>query len=227
MCGRFVLTANPESIQQEFSLSDTPYIEPRYNIAPSQPIAVITNDKPDEITHVQWGLVPSWSKDVKIGYKMINARSETADSKPSFRTPFKYRRCIIPVSGFYEWIKTEDGKQPYYIQATDRDVYGFAGLWEIWRDPEGSELWTATILTTEANEYIGKYHHRMPVILNQPDYEVWLDKETEVGELRMLMQSYSGDKMDAYPVSKAVNTPKNDNPTLIERDDPPQQQSMF
>lgn len=222
-----MLEATPESIQQEFNLSDTPYIEPRFNIAPSQPIAVITNDKPDEITHVQWGLVPSWSKDVKIGYKMINARSETADSKPSFRSPFKYRRCIIPTSGFYEWVKGDDGKQPYYIQATDRDVYGFAGLWEVWRDPEGSELWTATILTCDANEYIGQYHHRMPVILNQPDYEVWLDKETEVGELKMLMQSYPADKMNAYPVSKAVNTPKNDNPMLIERDEPPQQQSMF
>lgn len=227
MCGRFVLDADGQAIQQEFNLSDTPQIESRYNIAPSQPVAIITNDKPDELTHVKWGLVPSWSKDPKIGYKMINARSETAHEKPSFRSPFKRRRCLIPTTGFYEWVKADDGKQPYYIHVSDREVVGFAGLWEVWHGGDGGELWTCTILTTEANEYTSTYHHRMPVILHQDDYSTWLSNDTDVTELRMLMKPYDNDKIEAYPVSKAVNTPKNDNPTLIERDDPPKQQELF
>lgn len=227
MCGRFVLTSDAQVVQQEFNLDSLPQLAPRYNIAPSQPVSIITNDKPSELSIVQWGLIPSWSKDPKIGYKMINARSETVHEKPSFRTPFKYRRCLIPSSGFYEWVKTDDGKQPYFIHLPEQEVFAFAGLWEIWNSPEGEQVWTCTILTTQANEKISSLHHRMPVILDKEARDIWLDKETESGELRMLFAPYDGNKMDYYPVSKAVNHVKNDNPTLIERDEPPKQQSMF
>lgn len=227
MCGRFVLKADAEVVQKEFDLDEIPRLEPRYNIAPSQPVSIITNDVPSELTIVQWGLIPSWSKDPKMAYKMINARSETADTKPSYRSPFKYRRCLIPTNGFYEWVKTEDGKQPYFIHRTDKDVFAFAGLWEIWNSPEGDQVWTCTILTTDANDKISHLHHRMPVILDGDAREAWLDKDSDVGELKAVMQSFDGDKMDFYPVSKQVNSPRNDNPTLLEQNNPPQQQSMF
>lgn len=227
MCGRYVLSATPEQLQQEFNLAELPTIESRYNIAPSQPMAIITNDAPQELTLVKWGLVPHWSKDPAIGNKMINARSETAAEKPSFRASFKYRRCLIPATGFYEWQKTDNGKIPQYIYLQDEPVFSFAGLWSVWTDPEGGELWTATILTTDANQKIKPLHHRMPVILPRESRELWLDKEADPAALQSLMKPYADDEIDYYPVSKAVNKPANDNPTLIERDDPPQQQSLL
>lgn len=227
MCGRFVLNADAQTVQQTFNLDNLPELAPRYNIAPSQPVSIITNDKPSELTIVKWGLIPSWSKDPKIGYKMINARSESIHEKPSFRTPFKYRRCLIPTSGFYEWVKTDDGKQPYFIHLPDEDVFAFAGLWEVWNSPHGEQVWTCTILTTQANEKISSLHHRMPVILDDAARDTWLNKESEPDELKTLFTSYDGDKIDYYPVSKAANSPRNDNPTLIERDEPPKQMGMF
>lgn len=227
MCGRFVLSATPEIVQQEFHLKEAPTLQPRYNITPSQPVAVVTNDSPDTLTIVQWGLVPSWSKDPKVGSKMTNARAETVAEKPSFRTAYKYRRCIIPASGFYEWTTTDNSKQPYYIFPTDTPFFAFAGLWEVWRDGGGGELWTCSILTTAANEHIGKLHHRMPVILDRKDYGVWLDKQAPQPVLDQLLQSYDSDRIQYYPVSKAVNSPANDSAALIRQDEPPQQQSMF
>lgn len=227
MCGRYVLSATPEQLQQEFNLAELPTIESRYNIAPSQPMAIITNDAPQEVTLVKWGLVPHWSKDPAIGNKMINARSETAAEKPSFRTSFKYRRCLIPASGFYEWKKTDNGKVPQYIYLQDEPVFSFAGLWSVWTDPEGGELWTATILTTDANDKMKSLHDRMPVILPRESRELWLDKEADPAALQSLMKPYDKGTIEYYPVSKAVNKPANDNPTLIERDDPPQQQSLL
>ncbi len=227
MCGRYVLAATPEQLQQEFDLAQLPTIESRFNIAPSQPMAVITNDAPQELTLVKWGLVPHWAKDPGIGNKMINARSETAAEKPSFRTAFKYRRCLIPATGFYEWRKTDDGKIPYYIHLAEQPVFSFAGLWSVWSDPDGGELWTATILTTDANEKIKPLHERMPVILPRQSREAWLDKEADPAALQSLMKPYDAQALDYYPVSRAVNKPANDNPTLIEREDPPRQQSLF
>jgi len=227
MCGRYVLSVEAGVIQREFNLETIPQLESRFNIAPSQPVPIITNDAPHDLTLVKWGLVPSWAKDAKIGYRMINARSETVAEKPSFRAAFKRRRCLIPASGFYEWVKADDGKQPHYIYVQDEPVFAFAGLWEVWNSPEGDMLWTCTILTTEANEAIQDLHHRMPVILNAQTREIWLDNDSDRGELETIMQPYPAEAMAHYPVSKAVNSPKNDNPNLIEREDPPQQQRML
>jgi putative SOS response-associated peptidase YedK len=223
MCGRYVLTASPELVQKEFNLDSAPNLAPRYNIAPTQPVAIITNDAPKELTIVKWGLIPSWSKDAKIASTLINARSETADSKPSFRSAFKYRRCLIPVTGFYEWLATDDGKIPHFIHVKDQELASFAGLWEVWRNPEGDEVWTCSILTTDANEKIQHLHHRMPVILDEKDRDTWLDKSTDVIELRLLMKTYDSDKIDLYPVSKAVNSVKNDDSSLLVEDQPPKQ----
>lgn len=227
MCGRFVLSAEAEVVQQEFNLDDVPTLASRYNIAPSQPVPVITNQAPGELTVVQWGLIPSWAKDPKMAYKMINARSETAHEKPSYRSAFKRRRCLIPTTGFYEWIKTDNGKQPYFIHCNDKEVFAFAGLWEIWNSPQGDEVWTCTILTTDANEKIQHLHHRMPVILEGDARDAWLDNDSEQDELRGILQPFDSAKIEFYPVSKAVNNVRNDNPTLLDRDNPPKQQSMF
>jgi putative SOS response-associated peptidase YedK len=218
MCGRFVLAASPEAVQQAFSLATMPpELPPRYNIAPTQPIAVITNEHPDELTYYKWGLIPSWSKDMTAASRMINARSETAHEKPSFRAAFRRRRCIIPTDGYYEWQERDGDKIPVFIHMQGREVFAMAGLWEIWQSPDGGEVRSASILTTDANAFMSTMHHRMPVILNKADYEVWLSpKEQPVALLQALMQPYAGTNLAAYAVSKAVNRPVNDSPALIE-----------
>jgi putative SOS response-associated peptidase YedK len=216
MCGRFVLNADPQAIQQEFNLDSVPAaLQPRYNIAPSQPVAVIANNNPKALEFFRWGLVPSWSKDPAVGNKMINARAETAHEKPSFRDAFKKRRCIIPASGFYEWSQ-KDNKKPMYIHVKDEEVFGFAGLWESWHSPEGDKLLTCTILTAEPNELVSNFHHRMAVILRKEDYEAWLSPEPmTANDLMPLLQPYPADRMEAYEVSKLVNSPANDLPDCI------------
>lgn len=218
MCGRFTLTADLEAIQQAFDLKTVPDgMPPRYNIAPSQPVAVITNEASAELTFYQWGLLPSWSKDRTIASKLINARSETAQDKPSFRSAFKRRRCIIPADGFFEWQQRDGGKVPLFIHFEGRPVFALAGLWEIWRSPEGDEIRTCTILTTEANDFMKPIHNRMPVILDRADYDLWLSpKEEPAQALQPLMRPHDPAHMMAYPVSKMVNYPNNDTPQVIE-----------
>lgn len=214
MCGRFVLNATPEAIQQAFDLDSVPPIVPRFNIAPSQPVAVITNDAPRELTFHRWGLIPSWAKDPVIGNQMINARVETAAEKPSFRSALRRRRCLIPATGFYEW--PEKGKPPIYIHLPDSALFAFAGLWEVWNSPNGDEIRSCTILTGEPNDFIKQYHHRMAVILRPEHYADWLaPDERTAADLMPLLQPYD-DAMDAYEVSKAVNSPATDSPELIQ-----------
>jgi putative SOS response-associated peptidase YedK len=218
MCGRFVLTVNPDLIQTAFDLTSVPALmSPRYNIAPTQPIALITNESPRELNFYKWGLIPSWSKDPSAASKMINARSEGAAEKPAFRAAFKRRRCIIPTDGFYEWQQRAGEKVPMFIHFKDHELFGFAGLWEVWHSPDGSEVRTCTILTTDANDFMQTIHNRMPVILHKEDYPLWLSSEEEpTPVLQALMKPYSGDELTAYPVSKMVNRPGNDAPELIQ-----------
>jgi len=217
MCGRFVLTANPEVIQTAFDLTTIPAsMSPRYNISPTQPVAVITNENPRELTFYKWGLIPSWSKDASAA-KMINARSESAAEKPSFRSAFKRRRCIIPADGFYEWQQRAGEKVPLFIHLKDRELFGLAGLWEVWHSPDGDELRTCTILTTDANDFMQPIHNRMPVILNKEDYPLWLSPDEEPAPvLQALMKPYEGNNLTAYAVSKMVNRPGNETPELIQ-----------
>jgi len=218
MCGRFVLTSDGNTLQLALNLKDVPDVHTaRFNIAPSQPIAVVANEHPDELTFHKWGLVPSWAKDPSMGNKMINARSETAAEKPAFRAAFKRRRCLIPADGFFEWQKRPGGKQPMFIYLKNQPVFAFAGLWEIWYSPEGDELRTATILTTEPNEFMAEIHNRMPVILRPEDYEAWLSPdEQKASDLEPLLRPFDANRMEAYPVSTFVNSPANDTPEKIE-----------
>lgn len=216
MCGRFVLTADAKTLQMAFDLETTPApLVPRYNIAPTQPVAVITNAAPKELTYHRWGLVPPWAKDLSIGSQMINARAETAAEKPSFKNALRRRRCLIPASGFYEWPKK--GQNPLYIHLKDDPVFAFAGLWEIWRSPDGDELHTCTILTTEPNDYIRQFHNRMAIILPRERYADWLyGGELQAAEALSILTPVDEDKMTAYEVSKRVNSPTFDSPENIE-----------
>jgi putative SOS response-associated peptidase YedK len=182
MCGRFTLTVDPAELQDTFRdiIGETifpPKFAPRFNIAPSQPVLAIPNDGLHRAVFFVWGLIPMWAKDPSIGSRLINARGETVAEKPSFRGSFKYKRCLIPVDGFYEW-KANPGKKtktPYFIHMTDRKPFAFAGLWDSWESPDGSSIKSCTIITTEPNELMVPIHNRMPVILHPRDYVKWLD----------------------------------------------------
>jgi putative SOS response-associated peptidase YedK len=164
---------------------------------------------------MRWGLIPHWAKEEGIGYKLINTRAETVDSKPAFRQPFKRHRCLIPANGFYEWRKTQSGKTPYYIRLKDDSVMGFAGLWDVWTNPEGGRIESCTIITTAANALIKPLHDRMPLIISPDDYDVWLTGN--VGEASEVVGMSSSAGLEAYPVSTRVNKPENDDPMCIER----------
>jgi putative SOS response-associated peptidase YedK len=215
MCGRFVLNANPQAIQETFDLLNPPPVQARYNIAPTQPVLVITNDNPREATFQRWGLIPSWAKDPSIGNTLINARGETLEEKPSFRTAFKRRRCLIPATGFYEWQKNGKHKTPMYVHLPDDPLFAFAGLWEIWHSPEGDRIDTCTIITTEPNEKVQALHHRMALILKPEDYDVWLDNDAPSDILKALIKPYPSEAIDFYEVSPRVNKPDYDAPDLI------------
>jgi putative SOS response-associated peptidase YedK len=219
MCGRFTLTVDPNHLQEAFPWAKIPDdMIPRYNIAPSQPVAVIPNTGENVVTMYKWGLIPSWSKDPSIGDRMINARAETLAEKPSFRNAFRRRRCLILADGFYEWrqIPGSTGKQPVYLHLKDNNPFAFAGLWEIWASPDGSEVRSCTIITTSPNSLIEPIHNRMPAILSPDDYSYWLKTDEQpIDELNKLLISYPADQMVAYPVSKLVNAPQVDSPELI------------
>jgi putative SOS response-associated peptidase YedK len=217
MCGRFVIAVSPEAVQAEFELNSTEGFTVSFNVAPTQYAPVITNEHPKKLSFYRWGLVPSWAKDISVGNKMINARADGIAEKPSFRSALKRRRCIVPVSGFYEWQKGEGkAKTPMYIHLKDAEVFGLAGLWEVWNSPDGDELCTFTIITTDANDFMTPIHNRMPVILPKADYAKWLDpNEVEAKVLQPLLKPFDSRKMTAYEVSRAVNTPSINEPDLI------------
>jgi putative SOS response-associated peptidase YedK len=219
MCGRFTLTVDPAQIQQAFPwLEVPPQVTPSFNIAPSQPVAVVANSSPTRLDYFKWGLVPSWAKDPAIGSRMINARAETLAEKPSFRTAFRRRRCLVLADGFYEWRKDPGGKSktPMYIKMKTGQPFAFAGLWEAWNSPDGSLLLTCAIITTAPNSLMAAIHDRMPVILSEQAFPLWLDGgEHSPAELQPLLQPYPEAEMQAFPVSRLVNSPQNDLPDCI------------
>jgi len=219
MCGRFTLTINPADLRDTFNDYIFPsQFGPRFNIAPSQPVLAIPNDEKNTADFFVWGLIPMWAKDPSIGSRLINARGETVAEKPSFRGSFKYKRCIILADGFYEW-KTTNGKKsktPYFIHMKNRKPFAFAGLWDVWEGPDGSNIKTCTIITTEPNELMEHLHNRMPVILHPRDYAKWLDVSPQTPEnLLPLIKPFPADEMSAYRVSTLVNRPVNDSPELV------------
>lgn len=217
MCGRFTLFLDAETLREEFGLTEVPAdFSPRYNIAPSMQLAVVTSAESRKAEWMRWGLVPSWAKDPAIGNKLINARSETLIEKPSFRNAYQRRRCLILADGFYEW-KRGEGKSPsipYYFHLADKKPFAFAGLWEFWRSPEGEDLRSCTIITCAANRLVASVHDRMPVILPAEIADQWL-APSPVEKLQPLLAPLDPARMRAYPVSRAVNAPGFDNPDLI------------
>lgn len=215
MCCRFTLNIPPEVLAKIFALVEVPRYEPLYNIAPSQPVATIRHiGDHNKLDFLKWGLIPSWSKDAT--HFSINARSETFADKPTFQHAIKFNRCIIPASGFYEWLPQGDHKQPYYMRLKNSSVMSFAGLWEKWKAEDGSEINTCCILTTAANEIMKPIHDRMPVILQPDDYSLWLSRNVhDPDELQRLYKPYPSDQMVAYPVPELVNNPRFDSASCI------------
>lgn len=205
MCGRFSLTSSPAAISQHFGFDIQLPIEPRYNIAPSQSIlAIKANNEP---VMLRWGLIPSWAKDPAIGNKRINARAETVAEKPSFRSAYRSRRCLIPADGFYEWKRKGTVKHPYHIRRDDHGLFCFAGLWEEWSSPKAS-ISSCTIITTDANSLLMPIHHRMPVVVQMSDYGTWLTGDRAATDALMLSYEWLG--FAAVPVSSYVNNARNE-----------------
>jgi putative SOS response-associated peptidase YedK len=209
MCGRYVF--NPDDHFYERWDVDEPEaaLRPSYNVAPGMIMPVITKEGRVHLQEMKWGLIPFWAKDPKIGYRTINARSEDVATKPSFRGPFKNKRCLVPANGFYEWGTINNERTPYYFKLKSGQMMAFAGLYDEWKDVEGKVFKTFTILTTQANKVVGKIHDRMPVILHKEDEDTWADStQLDMLKLSALLQPYADSEMESYPVSKAVNSPK-------------------
>ena len=215
MCGRYTLTSSGEELALLFDISDLPMVLPRYNLAPTQEAAVVRVPAPGgprRLDLLKWGLIPYWAKEASIGNRMINARSESVAEKPAYRWSFKKKRCLIPADGFYEWKKDGKLKQPYLIHRKDGKPFAFAGLWSSWKSPEQERpVETFTILTTDANDLLRPLHDRMPVILDPENFDLWLDPKMEdAAKLQPLMAPHAVDGFEAFPVSRAVNSPAHD-----------------
>ncbi len=221
MCGRFTLHSRLNLLLRQFALQAGPEWAPRYNIAPTQTAPVIRlapSTGKREMVLLRWGLVPAWAKDTSIGNRMINARAETVATKPSFRSAFKRRRCLVPADGYFEWQKTAAGKQPYYIHLADETPFAMAGLWESWHADQDDAVETFTIITTDASHSTRDIHDRMPVILDADAYPLWLDPEFADREaLQSLLGSFESDALQLDPVSTHVNSPRHDDPQCIKK----------
>ena len=213
MCGRFQLSVKGKHISERFNVEvfDEMY-SPNYNCAPSQKLPIITNTDPGKLSFFQWGLIPFWAKDPKISFKLINARGETLSKKPAFRSAFEKRRCLIPANGFYEWRKKD--KTPFRIFLKNESLFALAGIWESWKDAQGREINSFSIITTKPNKLMESIHDRMPVILPREYEEAWL-KESNSAQLSKLLIPFESAKMEAYPISKKVNSPKNNSPEIV------------
>ncbi len=215
MCGRFIISKKIEEINERWHVDvDREKYKVIYNAAPGQNLPVITQNQPDKLQFFKWGLVPFWAKDPKIGNRLINARAETILEKPSFKYAVQKRRCLIPADGFYEWKKTKQGKQPYRIYLKDESLFAFAGIWERWQS-ENEELYTFSIITTHANDFMKPLHNRMPVILTPETEAYWMDENLDIKEIKHLCQPLDDELLSAHPVSQRVNNPANNDHDLL------------
>lgn len=214
MCGRFSQTKSKQDIKKRFNVKKIPDGSGElYNVAPDGNIPVILNDAPDEVTLARWGLVPSWSKEPRTSYSMINARAETLLEKPSYKRLIEKRRCLIIADSFYEWKKTDGKKQPFRIMLKSDELFAFAGLWDLW-EKEGNALISCSIITTSPNALVAKIHDRMPVILARDAERAWLS-DIPVKEALAQLRAYEAKDMKAYPIATAVNNPSNNTPEII------------
>ena len=218
MCGRFTFQPT-EAFYARFQITtQLDSIVPRYNIAPGQMVPVIVADNPRRIVFMRWGLTPHWAKDEKTAYKMINARVETLTQRPAFRGLLSHNRCLVPASGYYEWKAEGRGKTPYYIRPQGEPFMAFAGLYDTWIKPDGEDLCTFTIVTTDADRFMARLHDRMPIILARELEDAWLDPQlTKAQDVLELLSRSAGLALDAYPVSRMVNKPSIDSHVLIQR----------
>jgi putative SOS response-associated peptidase YedK len=218
MCGRYAIVPG-KNLEERFDVEhrQEPLL-PSYNVAPGATMPVVVRNSPNRVELMRWGLIPFWAKDTKSSYKTINARAETVATSAAFREAFRRRRCLVPASGFYEWQKTERGKLPFFIHIKAMELFAFAGLYDVWKDAEGQELRTYTIITTTPNELVQPIHNRMPVILHPDDEARWIDPAVnDMESLRSLLTPFPAELMEAYAVSRAVNSPANDSEELIDR----------
>jgi putative SOS response-associated peptidase YedK len=223
MCGRFTLTATVDQLIDRFDIEyflEQENFQPSYNIAPSQSVlAVINNGRHNKMGFLRWGLIPPFAKDLSIGNKMINARSETLLEKPSFRTAYKKKRCLIIADSFYEWKRLDDKKKiPMRIKLKSEELFAMAGLWENWKSPDGKSIFSCTVITTTPNKLVEDIHDRMPVILRPEDEKIWLDPTIpDTRLLDPLLVPLDENLMEVYEVSPLVNSPKNNSIELIQR----------
>lgn len=220
MCGRFAQSSPLERYERAFGATADTERSPRYNAAPTQDVLTVraTPAGARAILPMRWGLIPSWSTGPDNRYSMINARAETVHEKPAYRTAFRLRRCLIPADGFYEWREERSGREPYFIRLRDGEPFAFAGLWESWQAPDGGHIDSCAIIVTEANELVRSIHDRMPVILPPETHAAWLDPERrDPAHLAPLLRPYPAEAMEAWRVSRRVNSPRNDGPDLIDR----------
>lgn len=220
MCGRYTITVTMEELLAHYLLEQThaPFHTPRYNVAPGQMVPAIISDGAEyRIGQLRWGLIPYWAKDASFASKTINARAETVHERPTFRIPFRRKRCLIPADSFYEWLTIDGKKQPMRIMLKSENIFSMAGLYDTWTSPEGEKISTCTIITTEANELVKDIHDRMPVMLAPEEESIWLDPEQSLDTLQAMLTPFPPDKMQAYPVSPIVGNVKNDRPECIER----------
>ena len=218
MCGRFALYSSLDEIREAFGIQQVRYeLEPSYNVAPTQEVAVVVQkDEGVALEKMRWGLIPSWAKDPTIGSKMINARAETVSEKPSFKRPLKDRRCLVVADGFFEWQKTAQGKTPMFIRLKSGRPFGLAGLYDVWTSPEGEAVTSCTIITTNANDLMRPIHDRMPVILPKSHEPTWLSLAIhQAADLLPILTPYPAEEMEAYAVSRFVNSPDNNTPDCI------------
>ncbi|MDJ0916405.1 MAG: SOS response-associated peptidase [Woeseiaceae bacterium] len=213
MCGRFAFYSPAEATAALFGVDGAPTLEARYNIAPTTQIAAIRNDADGspEFTMFKWGLIPFWAKDKSIGNRMINARAETVAEKPAYRAAYRHRRCLVLADGFYEWRKEGAGKTPYFISLASGEPFAFGGLWESWTDKEtGEVIDSATLITTEANEFLNEIHHRMPLILEPDSGARWLSGDTH------MLEAIETPRLRAWPVDRRVNNARNEGSDLVD-----------
>jgi putative SOS response-associated peptidase YedK len=217
MCGRYAITTAPEAIRALFRYLDQPNFPPRYNVAPTQPVPIVRMvEGRREFALVRWGLIPAWVKDPRNFTLLINARGESVNEKPAFKNAMKYRRCLFPADGFYEWDRRGERKQPYFVRLKGGGPLAFAGLWESWTGPNGEEMETAAIVTTTASRSIAHIHDRMPVIVPPEAFDYWLDPKVDALSASAVLQPARDDAIECYEVSRAVNRTENDAPMLVE-----------
>ena len=216
MCGRYTLTTNIQTIARVFEVAPTLETQPRYNVAPTQEVVTIVSDGQKQLAWMRWGLIPRWAKDAAIGSKMINLRAETLEEKPGFRRLLDSKRCLLIADGFIEWKQEHGVKNPMYFTLKDKEPFAFAGVWDTWANPQGEQIRSCSLITTEPNELVAQVHNRMPVILPEKARQDWLNTDIhDTAFLGHLLVPFSADQMTVRQVSRAVNNPRVDDPSVL------------